>query len=117
MKLLHFFRPRSCLKYLRINGDADVVCCKCGRVFGFTYCVDPVRVFVFDRYIRFRPEISRFVRHAQKPVGVEERASINWDAIISTLGYNMVSADPDPGLSEDPVEDRILQKAMEDFNQ
>lgn len=105
MKLLHFFRPRSCLKYLRINGDAEVVCCRCGRVFGFTYCVDPVRVFVFDRFIRFKPEISRFVRHAQKPISVEERADIYREAMMDTFEYNMISADEDSETPKPNEED------------
>ena len=94
MKLLHFIWPRSCLKYLRINGDADVVCDRCGRVFGFTYCFDPIRVFVFDRYIRFKPEISRFVRHsARKPRSADDKADINYGAMVMAFEYNTVSAD------------------------
>lgn len=76
MKFTHLLRPKSCMKHLRINGDAEIVCSKCGREFGFTYQFNPIRAFVYYRYNKYKPEIARFVRHAAKPPSVEDWAEI-----------------------------------------
>lgn len=91
-KLLHFIRPRSCINYLRINSEAEIVCDVCGRAFGFTYDLDPIRAFIYHRYLKFKPEIVRFVHHAETPPTLEDWVSARHKIMDRVLEAYTVSA-------------------------
>lgn len=103
MKLVHIWSPKRCLDHLKINGDAEIVCDVCGRRFGFVYDMNPVRAFVFQQYLRFRPEITDFVRHkAAPPPSVDECAEAYRSFLdelhrqfSEALTENLVESEPD----------------------
>lgn len=100
-KVIHFFAPSKCVPHFYINNEADLICSCCGRKFGFVYGWDPVRVFVFEKYIRHKKAIEKYVRlHAQKPdeFGYNVRKNANiLDGMIDKAAHflddNMIGED------------------------
>ena len=97
------------MKHLRINGEAEIVCEKCGRAFGFTYDFDPVRAFIYYQYKKFKPEISRFVRSATRPMSVDEWASARYQVMMDTLESYTVSADEEQETEETAQEEEEIE--------
>ena len=82
MNIRHLLFPKTCMRYLRIDGDANIVCKECGRQFGFTYDMHPIKAFVFYKYLRYKPEISHWIKHeAKEPPTVDEWAEMHFQAL------------------------------------
>lgn len=115
MNLHHLLNPSACMKHLRITGEADIECDVCGRRFGFTYCMDPIRAFVYQKYIKYRPEISYFVRNeAVQPPTVDEWAEFHRE-FIDELHAGLMSAFDENVIESD--EGETDEEWFDDFDE
>lgn len=114
MNITHMLSPRSCLNHLRITGEADIQCDVCGRRFGFTYSTNPIRAFIYQKYIRFRPEITRFIRdEADDPPGIDEWVEFNSN-FLSEIREGLMSVFDENIISEDDDEEDVEVEVFED---
>ena len=112
-KVIHFFAPSKCIPHFYVNSEADLVCRCCGRKFGFVYGWNPTKVFVYEKYIRHKKEIERFVKlHAQAPDTFEYNVNCNADILFGMierashyLDDNMIGEDIEVEIADEEESD------------
>ena len=113
MNFKHYLWLRKCIDSMDVDEKGDVYCAECGRKIGFVYCVDPLKVFIYQRYVRHRSEITGKLLRLMRCSDIFSKIDHNFlesndatikntiDYLVDAFDENMICVDDDAEENEE----------------